>query len=592
MCPGAASSHVGGLSFVVLHTKGGAVRWFKVSPRRRSDARPTALSRDGARAAVSPLARRVGRAAGRCAVAAALPADAAHSSLHRRWPLQICCRWPVLAWPGCRARRRQARGRCSAGLRHRLASGGTWWLFITMHLYGGLPAPLAALAVPAAGAALALYWRAAWRACARWRAAAPAGRRAAFAAALAAGRAGARRAVHRLSLGRRRLCACRRTAGGAGALDRRLRHRLRGGAGWRRCVGAARWTHRRAPGCARCGARWRAACSARALAGRLHARPSGALERDAAAGQRPAGREVRGRAGIAAGAGLVPRAQLDARARRWWSRPKRRFRCCPSSCPRLLERAARALCQRRPQAALIGMPLGRRRATATPTRWSACRPQRPRADALPLRQAPSGAVRRVHPARFQLVHAADEHPAGRLQPRPARRAVFAVGGQRVAPNICYEDLFGEELAARFVGRATARRRSSSTSATSPGSATRSRSTSTCRSPACARWSSSGRCCAPPTPAPRPSSTIAAGSPALPRRTPRRAGRRRRGAQRAHALSRAGCPLRPVAAVAARRRRCCSASRRGAATPENRAPVAHAARIVKSATVASCDRARC
>jgi apolipoprotein N-acyltransferase len=32
---------------------------------------------------------------------------------------------------------------------------------------------------------------------------------------------------------------------------------------------------------------------------------------------------------------------------------------------------------------------------------------------------------------------------------------FAVQGQRVAPNICYEDLFGEELARRFVDAATA-----------------------------------------------------------------------------------------------------------------------------------------
>ncbi|MDP1649737.1 MAG: apolipoprotein N-acyltransferase [Rubrivivax sp.] len=32
---------------------------------------------------------------------------------------------------------------------------------------------------------------------------------------------------------------------------------------------------------------------------------------------------------------------------------------------------------------------------------------------------------------------------------------FAVAGQRVAPNICYEDLFGEELARRFVDAATA-----------------------------------------------------------------------------------------------------------------------------------------
>jgi len=32
---------------------------------------------------------------------------------------------------------------------------------------------------------------------------------------------------------------------------------------------------------------------------------------------------------------------------------------------------------------------------------------------------------------------------------------FPVGSQRVAPNICYEDLFGEELAARFVDGSTA-----------------------------------------------------------------------------------------------------------------------------------------
>jgi len=32
---------------------------------------------------------------------------------------------------------------------------------------------------------------------------------------------------------------------------------------------------------------------------------------------------------------------------------------------------------------------------------------------------------------------------------------FAAGGQRVAPNICYEDLFGEELARRFADAATA-----------------------------------------------------------------------------------------------------------------------------------------
>jgi apolipoprotein N-acyltransferase len=46
---------------------------------------------------------------------------------------------------------------------------GTWWLFISMHRYGGLPAPLAALAVAALASALALYLALAMAAFARWR---------------------------------------------------------------------------------------------------------------------------------------------------------------------------------------------------------------------------------------------------------------------------------------------------------------------------------------------------------------------------------------------------------------------------------------
>jgi len=43
-------------------------------------------------------------------------------------------------------------------------TGSFWWLFISMHTYGGLPAPLAAIAVLALAAALALYYAvaAAW----------------------------------------------------------------------------------------------------------------------------------------------------------------------------------------------------------------------------------------------------------------------------------------------------------------------------------------------------------------------------------------------------------------------------------------------
>jgi apolipoprotein N-acyltransferase len=65
--------------------------------------------------------------------------------------------------------------------------------------------------------------------------------------------------------------------------------------------------------------------------------------------------------------------------------------------------------------------------------------------------------------------------------RQAARRAADVAGQRVAINVCYEDVFGDEIA-----RALPRRRCSSTCRTSPGSAIRSRRASTCRWRACAR----------------------------------------------------------------------------------------------------------
>jgi len=46
-------------------------------------------------------------------------------------------------------------------------------------------------------------------------------------------------------------------------------------------------------------------------------------------------------------------------------------------------------------------------------------------------------------------------PLGDFNRGPVTAPSFVVKGERVAPNICYEDLFGEELAARFVPAASA-----------------------------------------------------------------------------------------------------------------------------------------
>jgi apolipoprotein N-acyltransferase len=46
-------------------------------------------------------------------------------------------------------------------------------------------------------------------------------------------------------------------------------------------------------------------------------------------------------------------------------------------------------------------------------------------------------------------------PLGDFNRGPLKAPSFIVKGERVAPNICYEDLFGEDLAARFTDMTTA-----------------------------------------------------------------------------------------------------------------------------------------
>ncbi len=83
------------------------------------------------------------------------------------WPLQLLL-VALLAW-------RVARGRAWHAALLGWAFGtawlgaGTWWLFVSLHRYGGLPAWLAVLAVALLCALLSLYLAAAMAAFARWR---------------------------------------------------------------------------------------------------------------------------------------------------------------------------------------------------------------------------------------------------------------------------------------------------------------------------------------------------------------------------------------------------------------------------------------
>ncbi len=85
----------------------------------------------------------------------------------RAWPLPVLT-LALLFWrlQGARPHRAALLGWCyGTGW----LTAGTWWIYISLHRYGGLAAPLAVLAVLGLSAALSLYLAAACAACARWR---------------------------------------------------------------------------------------------------------------------------------------------------------------------------------------------------------------------------------------------------------------------------------------------------------------------------------------------------------------------------------------------------------------------------------------
>ena len=566
---------VGGLVFTVMLTRGGAVRWFKVTRARRGGGRVrrrlsgASAGRATARGAGrDPPSRRPALALDAALVAAAR--RAAHLRLRRHPACGRCSSLAValLAWrvaPAVAA----ACGLLGFAFGTAWLGAGTWWLFVSMHRYGGLPAWLAALAVLRCCAAfLSLYLAAAMAAFARWR---PRRRRGAMRrcsppcwllAELARGVD-----LHRLSVGRERLRAGRFAARRLRAVGRRLRHRRD-----RRRRSRPGSAFALAAACAAAG--WRCAGSALVLlgGGASLGRPDftdadAGAERHAAAGQRAAGREVRGRSTsprrcrgraaqlLAARGELVvapetvdPVAAGAARRRRTGTPLLRAFQRGDQ------RRAPRpAAGRRRGRLHQFG---GRHLGATAPLPDGYYRYDKhhlvpfgefiphgfhwfTRLMNIPLgdfnRGAADGAVVRVRRR---------AHRAEHLLRRPVRRGA---GGALRRPGRGADDLRQPR-------------------ATSAGSATRSRSTSTCTSRACARWSSQ-------RPMLRATNTgatavidhhgvVTACAAAV------HAGRRStatvEGRQRPDAVRALGRALRPVAAVGARpgarRRRLAAAAR--------------------------------
>ena len=83
------------------------------------------------------------------------------------WPLQMA----IVAWLVWRAAAASPRRAAGLGLVFGTAwlGAGTWWLFISLHRYGGLPAALAVAAIVLLSAFMSIYLALALAAFARWR---------------------------------------------------------------------------------------------------------------------------------------------------------------------------------------------------------------------------------------------------------------------------------------------------------------------------------------------------------------------------------------------------------------------------------------
>jgi len=324
---------------------------------------------------------------------------------------------------------------------------GVWWLFISMHRYGGLPAWMAALAVLALAAALSIYLALAGAAYARWRRGG-AGDSVLFAALwllaelargviftgfpwLAAGYSQVDAPLAALApwVGVYGIGAV--LAGAAAALAQAVASR---------------------------GRRWGPAAVAlgmiafSAAAGRVeYTRPAGEFsvallqtnvkqDEKFSAEHLPETLAWVGRELTAAGADLViaPETavpllpvQLDASAPGYWP-------------------ALRAHFGAGGRAALVGVPLGDDERGYTNSVAGLSAASGYRYDKYHL--VPFG---EFIPTGFRWFTTMMNIPLGDFARGVVDPPSFPVGAQRVAPNICYEDLFGEELARRFADAASA-----------------------------------------------------------------------------------------------------------------------------------------
>ncbi len=345
-------------------------------------------------------------------------------------------------------------------------AGSWWWLFVSMHVYGGLPAPLAAVAVLALASALGLYYAAA-AAAARWLAVRPTewGRVAGPGFALAFAGAWL---LAELMRGRW-FTGFPWAAGGYAHVDGPLATL----APWLGVYGigfvaalAAAWLALMAQAIARRQGRgagvYLGLLVATVLAAvGLRGAPAGdraVADPDAAKGLSvallqgniPQDEKFRPGSGVPQALAWY-REQLKASRAELVVAPETALPLLPHALPPGYLDDIAGHVRARGQAALVGLPLGSYEAGYT----NSVLGLRPRAEAYRYDKHHLVPFGEFIPPMFRWFTRMMDIPLGDFARGPLAPASFSWRGQRLAPNVCYEDLFGEELAARFADPAAA-----------------------------------------------------------------------------------------------------------------------------------------
>jgi apolipoprotein N-acyltransferase len=396
---------------------------------------------------VLPFSRRVAEIGWVALLGAAQTVVYVHTAY---WPLQMLA-VSLLAWRVSRAQPWRA---AALGLAFGSAwlGAGTWWLFVSLHRYGGLPSSLAVLAVLSLSVFLSLYLAAAMAATACWRPRGPLLGAAVFAAAwllaelargviftgfpwVASGYAQVDSPLGGLApwLG----------VFGVGAVAAGLAAAF----GFSQLASARAWI---APSAALLGT-----LVLGALAGSVDfTRASGTLRITLLQGNVPQDEKF--------SPSYVPQslklivAQLDAAQGDLVVGPETVIPLLPSELDPAWWQALLDRFRVPGRAALIGIPLGNDDVgyTNSAIGISAATATLPggfyRYDKHHL--VPFG---EFIPTGFHWFTRLMNIPLGDFNRGADTAPSFIVKGERVAPNICYEDLFGEELAARFVPEASA-----------------------------------------------------------------------------------------------------------------------------------------